>query len=140
LEKKLNFENINENDEITPLKITMDKNNYKLYNRLITEINPLHFNKNYAKSLGFKDIVIAGLYTYSFFPKMLVDWTNDPNCLKKIEIRFRKPAYPEDVITHRGLIKKKYIINNEKLVDCEIWAENQNGEKLTTAIATLSFQ
>jgi len=140
LDQTLKFENIKVGAEITPLSVRMDKKNYKLYNRMVKEINPLHFNKNYAKSLGFEDIVIAGVFTYSFFPKILVDWSQDPTSLKKITVRFNAPAYPGDIITHKGVIIKKYKQADEKLIECEVWAENQKGEKLTTAVALLSLK
>jgi acyl dehydratase len=136
----IKFEDIKENGEIPPLIITLDKEKYKLYNRMVNEINPLHFNKKYAQSIGFKTIVVAGVFTYSFLPKMLVDWTGEPASIKKIQVRFEDPAYPGDTLTHEGIVKKKRVVNGEQLLDCEFWVENQHGQKITTGTATMTIK
>lgn len=37
----------------------------------------------------------------------------------------------------KGRVSKKYIENNECLVDCEIWTENQLGQRTSKGLATI---
>nr|MDO8080495.1 MaoC/PaaZ C-terminal domain-containing protein [Candidatus Freyarchaeota archaeon] len=139
-EEKVRFENIHKGDEVPPLRVRMDKKTYLNYSKLINEINPLHFDENYAKSLGFRTIVVAGVYTYSFLPKMFTDWLKDPCCVKSLEIRYKSPIYVEDEIVNRGVVKQKYRKKGEKTVECEVWVENQEGKKVTEGKAEVILQ
>ncbi|MFB0560356.1 MAG: MaoC family dehydratase [Candidatus Lokiarchaeia archaeon] len=136
-EERIRFEDIHEGDEIPTLRVKMDKETYLNYSKMVNEINPLHFDEDYAKSLGFRTIVVAGVYTYSFLPKMLTDWLKNPECVKNIEIRYISPIYIEDEIVNKGVVKRKYLQNGEKIVECEVWVENQEGEKVTEGKARI---
>ena len=85
---KIDFENINRGDVIPLYKVKMDRKTYFEYNKLVNEINPLHFDENYAKALGFKGIVVAGVYTFSFIPRMIADWIGRPGSIRNMEIRY----------------------------------------------------
>ncbi|MGQ9722883.1 MAG: MaoC family dehydratase [Candidatus Jordarchaeum sp.] len=129
--EKIEYRDIQEGDEIPSLRVKMDKEAYLLYSKMVREINPLHFDEEYAKSLGFRTIVVAGVYTYSFITKMFTDWLKDPECIKSLEIRYISPIYIEDEIVNKGVVKRKYIQNGEKIIECDIWVENQDGAKVT---------
>lgn len=139
MDQIINFDEIKENDAIPSLTVTLDKEKYNLYNKMVREINPLHFDLKYAQSIGFENIVVAGVYTYCFVPKMLIDWTGNPHCIKKIQIRFIEPAYLQDTLIHKGVVEKKYIKGDKNLLKCRLWVENQLGEKITTAHALLEL-
>ena len=136
-EERIRFEDIHEGDEIPTLRVKMDKETYLNYSKMVNEINPLHFDEDYAKSLGFRTIVVAGVYTYSFLPKMLTDWLKNPECVKNIEIRYISPIYIEDEMVNKGVVKRKYLQNGEKIVECEVWVENQEGKKVTEGKARI---
>ncbi len=130
-EEKIKFEDFQEGDEVPSLRVKMDKEEYLLYSKMVKEINPLHFDEEYAKSLGFRTIVVAGVYTYSFITKMFTDWLKDPECVQSLETRYISPIYIEDAIVNKGVVKRKYLQNGEKIAECEVWVENQEGEKVT---------
>ena len=46
-------------------------------------------------------------------------------------------AIAEETLTCKGLVKRKYTANGEHLVDCEIWNENEKGERLVVGSATV---
>ncbi len=129
----INFENINEGDIIPAFTVKMDRTTYFKYNKLVNEINPLHFDEKYAKSLGFRDIVVAGVYTFSFIPKIITDWIGEPGRIKNIEIKYIKPAYIEDEVTYKGVVKSKRLVENRKVVECEVYSENTEGTRLLEA-------
>ncbi|MHA1210484.1 MAG: MaoC family dehydratase [Candidatus Freyarchaeota archaeon] len=135
--ESVRFEDVHEGDEVPPLRVKMDRKKYSEYSRMVKEINPLHFDESYAKSLGFRTIVVAGVYTYSFIPKMFADWLKDPNCVKRVEIRYISPVYIGDEIVNRGVVKRKRVQNGEKILECEFWVENQEGRRVTEGKAEI---
>lgn len=138
--EKISFDQINEQGEITPLVINFSTIRNKQYCRLDREINPIHFNVDFARKLGYRDIVIAGIFTYSFFPKMLTDYLGPQISIEKMDIRFIEPAYLNETITYKGKVVKKFIEDNVQKIECEGWSENPAGERLTAARITVQFK
>ncbi|GAG63566.1 unnamed protein product [marine sediment metagenome] len=102
--KSKNPINIEIGQEIPPFKVKIEKKVYGKYNRLIHEINPLHLNLNYAKKLGFDNIVIAGNFLFSFITKWIIDWVDDIKLIKSITMQFEKPVYIDEEIVYKGKI------------------------------------
>ncbi|BBU24446.1 MaoC/PaaZ C-terminal domain-containing protein [Mycobacterium xenopi] len=64
---------------------------------------PIHLDDGFAKSVGLPGIIIHGLCTVAFISHALI--TNispdDPARLKRLAVRFSKPARPQETITTR---------------------------------------
>ncbi|MBI3799179.1 MAG: hypothetical protein HY268_19730, partial [Deltaproteobacteria bacterium] len=59
--------------------------------------------------------------------------------LRKTKIRFAANVFPEDLLTCRGTVTRKYHENGEPRLDCQIWQENQKGEKILIGEATFTL-
>jgi NAD(P)-dependent dehydrogenase (short-subunit alcohol dehydrogenase family)/acyl dehydratase/putative sterol carrier protein len=57
------------------------------------DMNPIHVDKTFAQSAGFKDVILHGLGTLALVAKAL------PKELARLQVRFAKPVYPNDVLT-----------------------------------------
>ncbi len=136
---KSEIDKIKVGDKIPPYKVKIRKEIYKKYNRLINEINPLHFNKNYAQKLGFKDIVVAGNFTFSYIPKWLINWSGDISSIKKISVKFENPIYLNEEIIHKGTITKIENKNNSKIIYGIYVVEKNNGKKVTSGDFKIVF-
>lgn len=58
--------------------------------------NLIHTDKNFAQSVGFKDVILHGLGTLAMVSKQL------PKDMKFLKVRFAKPVYPGDKISARS--------------------------------------
>ena len=137
--KKMNLNNIEIGQEIPPFKVKIEKKVYGKYNRLIHEINPLHFNLNYAKKLGFDNIVVAGNFLFSYISKWIINWIDDINVISKISIKFGEPVYLDEEIVHKGKVVEIQNLENKKIVMCEYLVEKLNRETVMNGIIKLDF-
>jgi len=137
--KGLGFEKIREGAMLPEYRIRMDRETYFAYNRLVNEINPLHFDKDYAVKLGFRDIVVAGVYTFSFIPKMIEDWAGESGRICGIDIKYEHPIYVEETIVHKAYVKEKTSRHNRNYVACEVSVEDSQGNRVTSAVVTIEF-
>ena len=97
----------------------------------------IHYDHHYAVNAGLKDgVIVHGLLTAGWMAQMLTDWLPSPTALKKFGVSYRSMARPGDTISCKGTIINKYEKDGELLVDCEISAENQRGEKCAVGHAT----
>ncbi len=90
----------------------------------------IHYDHHFAVKAGLKDgVIVHGLLTAGWLAQLVTDWLPSPLALKKFAVSYRVMARPGDTITCTGTIVSKYDKDDLHLVDCEIAAENQQGEK-----------
>ncbi len=135
----LGFEEIKEGDELPVYHVKMDRENYMEYNRLVNEINPIHFDVEHARKLGFRDIVVAGVFTFSFVPKMIEEWLGKQGSIEAVEITYHNPVYIEDVVAHKAYVRKKSVKDNKPCVELAVSVEDSEGNVLTSAAVTAGF-
>ncbi|MEW6441862.1 MAG: MaoC/PaaZ C-terminal domain-containing protein [bacterium] len=127
------FEQIRDGAEIPSLQVNFSAERNARYCRLVNEINPLHFDLDFARSLGYRDIVVAGIFTASFFPKLLTDWLGERTRVETIRVKFKAPAYLNETVTYRGRVVRKRVEDGVRKLECELWSENAAGERLAMA-------
>jgi hypothetical protein len=59
--------------------------------------------------------------------------------LKRLACQYRGMDIPGTPVTAKGLVTKKYQDQGANLVDCEIWLENEKGERTTPGSATVAL-
>jgi acyl dehydratase len=100
----------------------------------------IHYDHQFAVNAGLKDgVIVHGLLTAGWLAQMLTDWLPSPTALKKFGVSYRAMARPGDTVRCKGTITNKYDKDGEHLVDCEIYAENQRGEKCAIGHATAAL-
>lgn len=99
----------------------------------------IHYDKDFAQSTGLPGVIVHGWLTFSFVGQLVSDWMGVKGTLKKLGCSYRGMNFPGENITCKGVVTKKYTQDGEHYVECEIWAENPQGEKTApgTAIVVL---
>ena len=106
---------------------------------ILRDTNPLHLDRVYAQERGLPDVVQQGPLNETFLYRFLTDWLHHPWDLRKTKLRFAANVFPGDRLTCGGVVKRTYHANDEPRVDCEIWQQNQKGEKILTGEATFTL-
>lgn len=146
----LYYENVKVNDEIKPLSITLtipmivvQSTCYRVGVILPHTASPgagcyWHYTVNGAKRVREMPAPFdVGIWRPAWFARLMTDWIGDDGWLKKLRIRIHLPIFAGDTTTCRGKVIRKYIENNDNLIDCEIWGENQRGEITTNGSCTV---
>jgi NAD(P)-dependent dehydrogenase (short-subunit alcohol dehydrogenase family)/acyl dehydratase/putative sterol carrier protein len=74
-------------------KVTVPSDLPKRYAEASGDMNPIHVDRSFARSAGFKDVILHGLGTLALVAKSL------PKDLEELQVRFTKPVYPNDPLT-----------------------------------------
>lgn len=98
----------------------------------------IHYDKDFAVSLGLPGVVVWGEMVVSFLNQMLTDWIGDQGTVRKLSCSFRGAVFPGEDIICKGTVSEKYTQDNEHYIKCEVWAENPRGEKPVTGEAVIS--
>ena len=99
----------------------------------------IHYDQEFARRNGLKDIIVHGLLKVSFLGQMLTDWIGEHGTLKKIGCQHRGMDYPSQDLICRGKVVRKYTDQEEYLIECEIWTENPSGEKTAPGTAVVAL-
>ena len=99
----------------------------------------LHTSKEFAQQQGFTDANIAGPHYGAFLAKMMTNWIGDRGKLRRLAYQVRVMGFPGDTLICKGRVIKKYQEADDNLIDCDIWVENQHGETVAPASATVSL-
>ena len=77
-------------------------------------------------------------FTMGFVAQAVTDWAGAGR-VRRIGVRFTGLVRLKDTVTCRGRVVRTSPQNGLGLVDLEIWAENQRGEKVVSGTATVAL-
>ena len=105
------------------------------------DFNPIHQDAAFAKAAGMSDVFAHGMLSMGFLAQSVTDWFG-VGTVRKLGVRFAALVRLGDVVTCKGKVVAKHPSvggTRPSLVDLELWAENQKGEKVITGKATAAL-
>ena len=97
----------------------------------------VHDIQEAAESAGLPGAYDYGCQRCCWMGHLLTNWMGDDGFLKKMYVELRLFNVVGDTTWCRGKVSAKREENGERLVDLEIWGENQRGEVTTKGTATV---
>ena len=133
------FEDVKVGDELPPLvKGPIQQIQLTRYAGASGDFNPIHQDDEFAKAAGMGGVFAHGMLSMGFAAQALTDWAG-AGTVRKLGVRFAALVRLGDVVTCRGRVLARSSRADTHLVDLEVWAENQRGEKVVAGKATLAL-
>ena len=123
------YEDIEVGEEIIPLVKQPTTRQLVVWAGASGDYNPIHYDKDHAQSRGLGGVIVHGQLVYSFLGQLMTDWAGEGGNLRRLNCSYRGMNFPGEEITCRGKVTRKYVENGEQLVECNVWAENAQGDK-----------
>ncbi|OGO17294.1 MAG: hypothetical protein A2Z15_08160 [Chloroflexi bacterium RBG_16_50_11] len=92
------------------------------------------------KRAGLESASDYGPQRVCWLGQFCTDWMGDDGTLKKFSCQVRHPSIMGDSNFVKGKVKDKRIESGDRLVDCEIWVENQAGLITAPGMATVALK
>ena len=137
IEKAKRFEDIQIGDEITPLVKEIGMARMMAYGAATWDFIRLHYDADYARELGFEAPFVDGQMMGGFLTQHVQDWAGPGAFLRKLAFRNRVMAYPGDSLTCHGVVTDVSSTEESGMVECDLWMENQRGEKVVDPASAL---
>ena len=99
----------------------------------------IHYDQTYARSNDLEDVILHGALKNAFLGLLVTMWMGPAGELKRLVCQYRGMDIPGTPVTIKGVVTKKYQESGDNLVDCEIWLQNEKGEKTTPGSATVAL-
>jgi len=136
---KVYFDDVKVGDELPPLvKGPIQQIQLTRYAGAAGDFNPIHQDDEFARAAGMGGVFAHGMLSMGFVAQAVTDWAG-AGAVRKIGVRFVGLVRLKDTVTCRGRVLGKSSKDDGHLVDLEVWAENQRGEKVVTGKATVSM-
>ncbi|MQF48306.1 hypothetical protein FIM08_00135 [SAR202 cluster bacterium AC-647-N09_OGT_505m] len=137
--EKLYYEDVTEGMEIPALAKVATSRALVMYCAAYEDFSEIHHDKDAAQQAGWPSTVVPGLFTSAFLAQMLTDWITPDGTIKRLKANYRRPHFAGETIICKGKVDTKRIEDSEHLVECEIWAENAQGERSTLGSAVITI-
>lgn len=112
------FEEINIEDEITPLIKKFTRENIIEYGYASGDRNPIHMSDPAAWQAGLRGVIAHGLFFAAFTHQQLTDWLGSPHDLKTTNVKFIGSCRPGDTVVSEASVTGKN--ETERTVDLEL--------------------
>jgi hydroxyacyl-ACP dehydratase HTD2-like protein with hotdog domain len=99
----------------------------------------IHYNTEFAISDGLQNVAVHRALIGGFFSQMLSDWLGQAGTIRTLAWSVRGSAAIDKPLTCRGKLLERRLDGDERLVSCEVWAENHEGETIVPGTALLQL-
>ncbi len=118
------------------IKKNIVQDNIDQYAKASGDFNPIHVDADYARKTPLGGTVAHGMLILAYISQMMTDafghnWLSGG----RLNVRFRAPARPGDVITISGTIRRIEKGDGFQMIDCDVLCSNQNDEPVITGDA-----
>jgi acyl dehydratase len=125
--------------ELPPLvKGPITREHLKGYAAASGDPNPMHTDDEFARNAGYPGVFAHGMLSMGWLGQFLVA-AGGPASIRRFKTRFAKITWPGETITAHGCVTAVRDEGGERIVECEIWTENQEGEKKLVGTAALAL-
>ena len=125
------FDDVKEGDEAPPLEKRYTLQKIAVFASVHGDWCPGHYDYKWAREKFNQPAITAHC------SQVLTDWMGPYGALKKFKSRTRTPVYPDDVLVIKAKVARKYTEKGNGYVECEVWAEKQDGKLAATASGKL---
>jgi acyl dehydratase len=126
---RIRFEDVEVGEELPSRSNRIDRAQLVRYAGASGDFNPLHWNEEFARSLGFPSVIAHGMFNMALVARVVSDWTGDPGLLRSIRVQFRKEVLPDENLVAKGRVAGKQ--ETDRTVRVELWAElERDGRKI----------
>ena len=79
-----------------------------------------------------------GYLKFADLGSMLTNWIGEDGWIRNIKTSYRSMDPVDYTLTARGKVTGKREEDGEGVIECEVWVENQNGDRTTPGSAVVT--
>ncbi|MBE9505348.1 MAG: MaoC family dehydratase N-terminal domain-containing protein [Chloroflexi bacterium] len=99
------------------------------------EFVDIHYDADYARSVGLPGPIVQGLYKTAIIGQMLKNYTGDGTAIKRLSVQHRVMDVAGSVLTAGGRVLSAQQSGTTWDTECEVWVRNQDGAVTTVGTA-----
>ncbi len=137
--RTLHFEDVNEGDRLPALEKRPELVDVVKWSGATWTFVPIFFDRDLARAQGLPDSIIPGPMKFAYLAILLHRWAGPAALIRSLRISYRRPDVPRRSLTLCGLVTGTSLVDGRGLIDLELWAENDRGERTVAGAATVEL-
>ena len=137
MSRQLFWDDIEEGMELPTLAKRTDSQQLVKWAGASSDYYQIHYDKDFALEKNLPGIIVHGRLTASMLGQAITDWIGEEGWLRRFACQFRGMNLPDRDIIVKGKVTRKYTEDGRGCLDCEVWAENDQGDTTTPGTATV---
>ena len=133
------FEDVHEGMELPPVEKNPTTQQLVKYAGASGDYYQIHYDQEFARANGLPDVVLHGALKNAFLGHLVTGWIGEGGELKKLSVQYRGMDVPGSPLYCKGTVTKKYVQDSENIVECEIWVEDEQGQRTTPGYAVVAL-
>jgi acyl dehydratase len=142
--KVLTYDEIQVGDKVSPMTRYITLEMGIKHGKIYGDFYSGHVDAESSKrQFGVATMPIQGAFVHGSFTPFMVNWLRSTKpwiCGGKADIRFVMAVNSGMTLTYQGVVVEKKVEGDKKYVVCDVWAENERGEKCAVGQCTACFQ
>jgi acyl dehydratase len=134
-----NWDSINDGDSLPELSKAPGVTQLVKYAAGSGDFNPLHHDYNFPQAKQLGSIIIHGRFKYASLGQLVSDWLGHAGRVEKLSCQYRGMDFPDQELTCKGTIERKWEEGGKRKAQLSIWTENAEGKKTTPGEAIVVF-
>ena len=126
-------------DELPEFVRSPGLDHWNHYAAVNDEFVPIHMDDEAGRAAGYSSAFGMGALQWSYLHDLLRGWLGEDGRIVAVSCQFRAPNLKGQVVTAKGLVTALRDEDGERVVELEIWTEEQNGTKLAIGAATVAL-
>ncbi len=126
-------------DELPTFERTTGFHNWNRYAAVNDEFVPIHMDDEAGRAAGYPTAFGMGNLQWAYLHNLLRQWMGDEGRIVSMNCQFRSPNVKGQTVTAHGTVTAVRDEGDDRIVDLDIWTEEQNGNRLAPGQATVAF-
>jgi len=134
----MKFEDLHIGDTLGPLELFVSKDQTRAYARSGGLDAPRFTDDEGAKKEGLPGMILPGNMSLGLLAKLVTDWIGVSGArMVRLGTTYRVPVQPDHTLTLSGFVTNAE--PGERIVEIDVWIENEDAERLVTGTASVQF-
>jgi acyl dehydratase len=113
--------------------------NWNRYAAVNDEFVPIHMDDEAGRAAGYPSAFGQGNLQWAYLHNVVRQWMGDDGRIERMACSFRGANVKGQTVTARGRVTAVADGGGRRVVDLEVWTENDAGERLAPGTARVSF-
>jgi acyl dehydratase len=125
-------------DEIPTFVRTPGFAHWNRYAAVNDEFVPIHMDDEAGRTAGYPTAFGMGNLQWAYLHDMLRQWVGEEGRIEKMSCQFRRANVRGQTVTARGRVTAVQSRDGRRVIELDVWTEDQGGVRLAPGKATVS--
>lgn len=139
MKKQLSFNDIKVGMEIPSYTTTVSTRRSVVWAAACRDFDPIHYDHDYAKERKLPQAIVNGRFKVALLIRLLTDWIGAEGWVCRIAAQHRGMDLTDNPMVVKGVVRDKIEKQGQKLVECDVWIEDPEGNRTCPGKATVAL-